>query len=199
MIMASEDAMKKLLLILFCLFPAIANAEPTLGDDGLHKQPWFSQSFLELADDLDEAAENDRLLMVVVEQAGCPYCREMHRVNFERAEIVDEITKSYLAVQLDLWGSREVVDFDGSSMEERDWIQKNAIHFTPTTLFFKQGDDGRAREVFRMPGYFKPFHHLSALKYVASEAYLDQPFQRFLQTVFAEFEAQGIDPNVWNE
>ncbi len=191
--------MKKLLLILFCLFPAIANAEPRLGDDGLHKQPWFSQSFLELADDLDEAAENDRLLMVVVEQAGCPYCREMHRVNFERAEIVDEITKSYLAVQLDLWGSREVVDFDGSSMEERDWIQKNAIHFTPTTLFFKQGDDGRAREVFRMPGYFKPFHHLSALKYVASEAYLDQPFQRFLQTVFAEFEAQGIDPNVWNE
>ena len=27
------------------------------GDDGLHKQPWFHQSFLELADDVQEAAD----------------------------------------------------------------------------------------------------------------------------------------------
>ena len=28
-----------------------------VGDDGLHKQPWFHQSFLELADDVHEAAD----------------------------------------------------------------------------------------------------------------------------------------------
>ena len=191
--------MRYIFAFLFTSLPMTLWAEPHLGDDGLHKQPWFSQSFLELADDLSEARDDDKLLMVIVEQAGCPYCRELHRVNFERAEIVNEITQHYLAVQLDLWGSREVVDFDGTEMEERDWIQKNAIHFTPTTLFFTASEDGTPSEVFRMPGYFKPCHHLAALKYVANGAYAEEPFQRYLQTVFAEFEAQGIDPNVWNE
>jgi len=191
--------MRYIFAFLFSSLPMTLWAETQLGDDGLHKQPWFSQSFLELADDLSEARDDDKLLMVIVEQAGCPYCRELHRVNFERAEIVNEITQHYLAVQLDLWGSREVVDFDGTEMEERDWIQKNAIHFTPTTLFFTASEDGTPSEVFRMPGYFKPFHHLAALKYVANGAYAEEPFQRYLQTVFAEFEAQGIDPNVWNE
>jgi thioredoxin-related protein len=36
--------------------------------------------------------------MVLVEQAGCPYCRELHRVKFERAEIVDAITSDFLVV-----------------------------------------------------------------------------------------------------
>jgi thioredoxin-related protein len=112
-------------------------AEATLGDDGLHKQPWFTQSFLELADDLDDAVNDNKVLMVLVEQAGCPYCRELHRVNFERAEIVDAITSDFLVVQLDLWGSREVVDFDGSGLEERDWIQKKRDPFHAHHLVFQ--------------------------------------------------------------
>lgn len=190
--------MIRILGLLTLLWPTLIFAEARLGDDGLHKQPWFSQSFLELADDLADATAEGKTLMVLVEQAGCPYCREMHQVNFARDDITSAITDDYLVIQLDLWGSREVVDFDGTAMEERDWIQKNAIHFTPTTLFF-QSDNGTPREVFRMPGYFKPFHHLAALKYVQSGAYATEPFQRYLQTVFAEFEAQGIDPNVWND
>jgi len=188
-------ALRALICLIF--LPSLSMAEATLGDDGLHKQPWFTQSFLELADDLDDAVNDNKVLMVLVEQAGCPYCRELHRVNFERAEIVDAITSDFLVVQLDLWGSREVVDFDGSGLEERDWIQKQAIHFTPTTLFFKHSDDGTPREVFRMPGYFKPFHYYAALSYVTTGAHETEPFQRYLQTVFADLEAKGIDPQVW--
>ncbi|MEC8195641.1 MAG: thioredoxin, partial [Pseudomonadota bacterium] len=36
-----------------------------LGDDGLHKQPWFMDSFLELGDDLQTAADSGRGLMVL--------------------------------------------------------------------------------------------------------------------------------------
>ncbi len=46
-------------------------------------------------------------------------------------------------------------------------------------------------------GVFKPFHHLSALEYVAEGAWRDQPFQRYLQDKFAELQAQGVDPDVW--
>jgi hypothetical protein len=61
-------------------------------------------------------------------------------------------------LQLDLWGAREVVGFDGEAMEERDWIQSQGIHFKPTTLIYTRNAEGVAKEVFRLPGYLKPFH-----------------------------------------
>ena len=64
--------MRYIFAFLFNSLPMTLWAEPQLGDDGLNKQPWFSQSFLELADDLSEARDDDKLLMVIVEQAGCP-------------------------------------------------------------------------------------------------------------------------------
>jgi 4-alpha-glucanotransferase len=48
-----------------------------------------------------------------------------------------------------------------------------------------------------MPGYFKPFHYYAALSYVTTGAHETEPFQRYLQTVFADLEAKGIDPKVW--
>jgi len=103
----------------------------------------------------------------------------------------------YLTVQLDLWGSREITDIKGQPMEERAWAQANAVNFTPTTIIYGQNAQGELGELFRLPGYLKPFHYLSSLDYVATGEYQRQPFQRYLQDKFAEFKAKGIDPEVW--
>ncbi len=178
-----------------------ATAEPHLGDDGLYDQPFFMDSFLEMGPDLEDAAAEGKGLIVLFEQRGCPYCHEMHAVNFERAEITDYLSDHFNVVQLDLWGSRTVVDFDGEELEERDLAGKWFVNFTPTAIFFPPDRAGavslQEAEVFRMPGYFKPFHHLSGLEYVASGEYANQPFQRYLQDKFAALQAQGIDPDVW--
>ncbi len=178
-----------------------ADAAAVLGDDGLHKQDWFFGSFLEMGPDLKEAAAEGKGLMILYEQARCPYCRELHMVNFERAEIVDYLTAKFLVVQLDLWGSRSVVDFDGEELEERKLAGKWGINFTPTTVLFPSaaaGAESREQaEAFRAPGYFKPFHFLSSLEYVGEGHYRNQPFQRYLQDKFAEPEAQGIKPDIW--
>lgn len=178
-----------------------AQAEPVLGDDGLHKQPFFHDSFLELGADLEEAAAGGKGLVVLFEQRGCPYCRELHAVNFARPEIAGLIADKFLVVQLDLWGSRAVVDLDGEESEERELAQKWSVNFTPTQILLPAeaagSTDLRQAEAFRMPGYFKPFHHLSGLEYVSTGAYARQPFQRFLQDKFAELQARGINPDVW--
>lgn len=183
------------------VLPGRAMAEAVLGDDGLYEQPFFLDSFLELGADLEEAASAGKGLIVLFEQRGCPYCREMHLVNFQRPEITGLIEESFLVVQLDLWGARAVLDFDGEEIEERALAQKWLVNFTPTQVLFPAesagATDARQSEVFRMPGYFKPFHHLSGLEFVASGAYRDQPFQRFLQDKFAQLQAEGIDPDVW--
>ena len=176
-------------------------AEARIGDDGLHKQDWFLDSFLEMSDDLAEAAAEGKHLMVLIEQAGCPYCAALHSENFARSEIVDYITEHYVVVQLDLWGSREVVDFDGEAMPEKDLAQKWGVNFTPTTLIFS-AEDGEPEnffeaEAFRIPGLLKPFHYLSSLEYVVTGQHNEQPFQRFLQDKFEELEAKGITPDVW--
>lgn len=95
-----------------------------LGDDGLHKQPWFLDTFLELGDDLATAAQNGRHLMILWEQNGCPYCRELHEVNFARPELSGYITAHFDVIQLDMFGAREVLDFDGEALEERDLAAK---------------------------------------------------------------------------
>ena len=184
-----------LIAALLYLLPQTVLAE--VGDDGLHKQPWIHQTFLELADDVQEAADDGKFLVVLIEQAGCPYCRELHEVNFKRSEITDYMNEHALVLQLDLWGAREVVGFNGEAMEERDWIQSQGIHFTPTTLIYARNAEGAAEEVFRLPGYLKPFHYLSSLEYVVTGEYEKQSFQRYLQDKFAKLAEQGIDPEVW--
>ena len=56
-------------------------------DDGFYREPWFLESFLELADDLAAAAENKKRFAIMWELRGCPYCRETHLVNFAKPEI----------------------------------------------------------------------------------------------------------------
>ena len=179
--------------------PALAEIEP--GADGLFKQAWMHDGFLDLAEDMMEAADSGRHLMVLYEQAGCPYCRELHRVNFARPEIAGYLAQHFLVVQLDLWGARAVTDFDGEEIEERALAAKWGVNFTPTTILFHRDNagaaDARQAETFRLPGYLKPFHYLSSLEYVVTGEHARQPFQRYLQDKFADLAAKGIDPDVW--
>src|SRR5207253_11460487 len=66
---------------------APARAEPVLTEDGLYRQPWFLESFLELADDLQGAANTGKRFAIMWELRGCPYCRETHLVNFARPDV----------------------------------------------------------------------------------------------------------------
>lgn len=183
------------LLTVICLHLMPATAAE-LGDDGLYVQPWLTDSFLELADDLDEATAEGKDLLVLFEQKGCPYCRELHQVNFARDEIVSHLKQHFVVVQLNLWGAREVVDLNGTPLEERELAAQWGINFTPTSVIFAK-EEGVAAEVFRMPGYFKPFHFLKSLEYVSSDAYKSQLFQRYLQAEFQTLAEQGLTPEVW--
>ncbi len=178
-----------------------AASELEVNDDGLHTQPWFLETFLDLREDHKEAAGENKRLVVIWEQRGCPYCREMHAVNFQKKQIVEFVSQKFAVLQLNLWGSRTVTDFDGTEHEERALARKWAVNFTPTIQFFDTnipaGKTGRDMEVARIPGYFKPFHFLSMFEFVDQKAYESVGFQRFLQDKFADHAAKGIKPDVW--
>lgn len=164
-----------------------ADYEPALNDDGLYEQPWFVQSFLDLSEDLELAHEGGRRFAVMWELKGCPYCRETHLVNFADPEIRGFVKDNFDILQLNLVGSREVTDFDGEQLEERELARKWRIRFTPTTCFFPEtlgevaGRSGAEVEVARMPGYFKPPHFLAMYRFVQEKAYESGDFRDYLQ------------------
>jgi thioredoxin-related protein len=182
---------------------SMAETEPVLGDDGLYVQPWFHQSFLDLREDLEAAQAAGKRLVVLWEQRGCPYCREMHRVDLAEPEIIGFIQAHYIALQLNLHGSREVTDFDGKAFEERRLAQRWKINFTPTLCFFPptlaaaQGKSGLEAEAWRLQGYWKPFHFQGALTYVSEGAYESEPFQPWLAGYADRLRAQGKEVKLW--
>src|SRR3569833_2900125 len=139
-----------------------AGAEPILTDDGLYKEPWFLESFLELPDDLEDARKAGKRFVVMWELKGCPYCKETHFVNFARSDISDYIKANFVVLQLNIIGSRKVKDFDGQELAEKDLAAKYGIRFTPTFQFFDEdatvlkSREAQKREVARAPGYLRP-------------------------------------------
>jgi len=199
------NRMTSALAVLLTAFFTQTASGAEVGDDGLHLQPFFADTFLEMGEDLAEAAAEGKDLMILWEQNGCPYCAEMHAVNFEREEIVSYLEENFMVIQLNMWGSREVTDFDGEAMEERALARKWFVNFTPTTLFFALDDPDNPPEsmrealAFMLPGYFKPFHHISSLEYVATDGYIEQPnFQRWLQAKADHMREQGQEVDLWN-
>jgi len=189
------------------LCPADARADEAsvkLNDDGLHVQPWFENTFLDLREDIAEAKAQGKSLVIFFEQRGCPYCGEMHKVNLSKPEIADYIRKNFYAIQLNLYGSRKVTDFDGKEMEERKLAERWRVNFTPTLVFFPAdpeevlGKPGSDNEAWRLLGYWKPFHFLNTFVYVKTGGYKEEPnFQHWLSEYREKLRAEGKDVNLW--
>jgi len=166
---------------------AQARIEPVPLDEGRLTQSWFLNSFLALKDDLADSAAQGKRLALFWDQRGCPYCQEMHRVNFADPAVNGFVRERFNCLQLDLYGSREVTDFDGQVMTEKELARKYAIAFTPTVQFLPpdvaavEGKSGRALEVARMPGYFRPGHFEAMFAYVHDRAYERETFQKYLR------------------
>jgi thioredoxin-related protein len=174
-----------------------APAAPIINDDGLYTQPWFLTSFLDLKQDLAESHAAKKRLAVIWEQRGCPYCKEMHTVNFARPEINRYVRENFNVIQLNLWGDREVTDFDGKALSEKDLAKKWGILFTPTIQFFPEtpaetgGKPGNTVEVARMPGLFRPHTFLGMFRYVREKRYGDTHFQKYLLELDEALRKQG--------
>jgi len=172
---------------MFCAGPAAAEMTP----DGLHTQPWFVQSFLDLKEDRQEAADKGKSFAIIWEQKGCPYCRETHLVNFAVPEVRDYVRKHFLVLQIDKRGTREVTDFSGTVQSEAALARKLGVHFTPTVTFHAPGMTNDAKTA-RMTGYFRPYHFLMGFMYVHEKAYATESFKAFVARKTAERKRAGL-------
>ncbi len=164
-----------------------AQAAPVLTDDGLYTEPWFVNSFLDLKEDLADATAHNKRFVIMWELKGCPYCKETHLVNFADSTIQDYVKSNFAILQLNVIGTREVTDFDGTKLTEKQFAQKYNVRFTPTFQFFPENLSDFAekspdrREVARLPGYLKPAHFLSLFRFVREKGYERGDFRSYLK------------------
>lgn len=126
---------------------------------------WFKKSFLDLREDAAEAARSGKRLLLYFGQDGCPYCAELFNNNLSQRHISDYTRRHFDAIDVNMWGDRDVTDFDGQVLTEKQLAARYKVWFTPTILFF----DGKGKQVLRINGYYPPHQFLAALRYVAEK------------------------------
>jgi thioredoxin-related protein len=182
--------------------PETPRVEPLREEGGLWTQRWFELSFLDLREDFNEARAAGKRFAVIFEQRGCPYCAKLHKEVLALKYINDYVRENYRIVQLDLWGAREVTDFDGARMPEKVLAERWGVIFTPTIVFFKDdltgldGKWGRPLEAIeRLPLSYGPHTFYDLFVWVRLKLYeRDRSFQRFHISRIAEREAlQGAE------
>ena len=136
---------------------------------------WFKHSFLDMPEDVAEATRSGKRLLLYFGQDGCPYCAELFNTNFSQPHIVDYTRRHFDAVDLNIWGDREVTDFSGNQLTEKELAAKLQVWFTPTILLINE----KGETVLRINGYYPPHQFLAALKYVGEKQEGEMTFPEY--------------------
>ena len=161
---------------------------PIKDENGMYKQKWEGESFLDLREDLAEATKSGKRLLVVFEQKGCIYCKKFHTEIMSKKYINDYVRENFVLLQINLWGDREVTDFDGKALNEKKLASRWGVINTPTAFFMpenltgKEGKYGRQLAVYPafFPGAFGPLTTFDTFTWIKIKGYeTDINFQRF--------------------
>ncbi len=140
------------------------------------KPAWFKSSFLDLGEDIAEANDANKRVVLYFYQDGCPYCAKLLRENFSDQALVDFTRKHFEVVALNMWGDREVTDLHGQTQTEKAFAAAVKVQYTPTLIFLNE----QGQVALRVNGYFPPHKFKTALEYVAEKQETRQNFASYL-------------------
>lgn len=140
--------------------------------------PWFKSSFLELANDVDEAKENNRHVMLFFHLDECPYCDQMVK-DFDQQPLKALIQKHFDVIAINIRGNEEVAINEEQSLSEKQLAMKIGVQYTPTVVFLNQKNE----TVARTNGYRKPKKFKQVLDYVSSKSYTGLTLAQYIESI----------------
>jgi len=153
--------------------------ETGMVNPGYHEQPdWFKNSFLDINEDIAEAKDEGKRLMLFFYQDGCPYCKKLLEDNFGQRSITEKTKNNFDVVAINIWGDKEVT-VGGQTTTEKVFAEKLKVMYTPTLIFFNE--EGKA--VLRANGYYYPQKFNAALDYVLNRQDRKEKFNAYLARV----------------
>jgi thioredoxin-related protein len=168
-----------LVVLAACVLPAHAQVVSPYAID---IPDWFSESLLDMRDEVREAAAQHKRVLLYFGQDGCPYCTTLMRTNFSQRPIADKTQRHFVAIALNLWGDREVGWVDGRHLSEKALGRELRVQFTPTLLFL----DEKGAVALRLNGYLPPHRFEAALDYAAGIAGKGMRYDEYVRTSIRE-------------
>ena len=138
---------------------------------------WFKDSFLELEEDINEASERNKRLMLIFYQDGCPYCNALIERNFSQKDIIDKTRENFDIIAINIWGDRTLIDVDGKEYTEKTFAEANKIQFTPTIFFYNES----SKMILRLNGYHRPQRFSLELDYIAQHLEEKLSYREFMK------------------
>ncbi len=179
-----RPGLRRFLRLAFALTFAVAGAvaandQPrgTLSGGIKHEMPgWFKQSFLEIADDAEEAGEAGKHVILFFSLDECPYCDRMLAESFKPDSKARYIRRHFDAISINVRGDRDVAFNDEITVNEKQLADILKVRGTPAILFLNADN----RTVARVDGYRAPERFREVLDYVASGAYANASLADYL-------------------
>jgi len=194
--------LKKNLIALFTmlLFISVLYAEsPKIGEFSGTKQTtmpsWFMNSFLDFSEDIESLANENKRLILFVEQDSCPYCHAFVTKNLSHTKTKEKVQKHFGVIDLNMFGDREVIDTDGEEFTEKEFAKKHNIQFTPTIIFF----DENKKQILRLNGYIDIPQFNLALDYIKDKKETSLTFQEYLLQNKKQKSALISEPGFFKE
>lgn len=138
---------------------------------------WFKESFLEIDEDVAEAAASGKHVLLYFYINDCPYCHKMVEENFKSSSYTEFLQAQFDVIALNVYGDREVAFDENTTVPEKVLAKQLKVRYTPTILFL----DHRNQPVLRLNGYrsVQAFKH--ALDFVNEKAYTRTSLSRYIE------------------
>lgn len=164
------------------LLPAAWAADPpagaVTGTKPMSHPAWFKESFLDINEDVSEAASAGRHVMLFLDMNGCPYCYKMAKENLDEAPYRDWLQAHFDVIAINVRGDREVAIDPVTTLTEKALAEQLGVRYTPTVIFLNQDNE----PVARVNGYRNVTEFKQVLDYVAEKAYQSQTLAEYLET-----------------
>lgn len=165
-------------LVFFPGYAADADTRGVVTGGVQHDAPsWFKESFLEIREDVDEASEENRHVMLFFQLNGCPYCDRMLTESFEPDDKAEFIQTHFDTIAINVGGDREVVFNEQVSLIEKELADLLEVRATPAILFLNSSN----KPVVRVNGYRAPERFRLILDYVSEKAYENDTLEDYVE------------------
>lgn len=167
--------MLRMLVVLGLLFGTVSSFAETRD---VH-QYFFDQKLGDFKAELDNAKkEGKKGVLLMFEQADCPWCHRMKETILNQSEVQDYYKQHFLIYSVDIKNDLALVDFKGKDTTEKAFSAEHRVRATPVFLFF--GLDGNP--MYRFTGVAKDQKEFLLLgRYVLDGTYKTQPFNVYKQ------------------
>jgi len=187
----SESTIRYLVIFLLAIISVINNStllhaetvsttKPVAGNilgTKISEHPdWFKESFLDISEDVEEAADLNKHVMLFFHLNGCPYCYKMTEENLKNAPYTDFIKSNFDVIAINIQGDREVALNEDDTLTEKELARKLNVIYTPAVIFLNKNN----KTVARINGYRSVQQFKYVLDYVQQSAYQQTTLAQYI-------------------